>query len=116
MIERAGETHSPDLAALINRLRPALASTLAALRKLRRLPEAAAAPPAAESVRNPQEILAELRHLLAESDSAAQDLWKNQEQTLRTVLPASLGKQLAQAITLFQFEEALSLLTAHQAP
>lgn len=114
-IERAGATQSPELASLIHRLRPMLASTLEALRQLRRAPVmTAASHPAAEADQSPHEILEELCRLLAESDSAAQDLWKNHEQTLRTVLPPLLGKQIAQAITLFQFEEAMSLLRLHR--
>jgi hypothetical protein len=77
-------------------------------------PGGTAPPPIAEAFHSPQEILAELCHLLAESDSAAQDLWRHQEQTLRTVLPPTLARQITQAIDRFQFQEALNLLTAYQ--
>ena len=100
---------------LIGRLRHLLAATLASLSHLQPNPVEAAAPPAvAEAACSPQEILAELRGLLAESDSAALDLWRDHEQMLRTVLPPTLGKQMDQAINRFQFVEAFRLLTGYQ--
>jgi HPt (histidine-containing phosphotransfer) domain-containing protein len=111
-IEQACATHSSKIPVLIDRLRHMLAAILL---QLQPAPAKATAPsPVAVDGRSPQEILAELRGLLAESDSAAQDLWQDHEQVLRAFLPPTLGKQMAQAIARFQFEEAVNLLTDDQ--
>ncbi|MBV5319021.1 MAG: response regulator [Desulfobulbaceae bacterium] len=55
-------------------------------------------------------LLAQLRHLLQESDSAAQDLWRNHEATLKTKLPTATADGLSQAIANFQFQDALAQL------
>jgi PAS domain S-box-containing protein len=114
-IEQACANRSLKMPVLLDRLRHLLATTLTSLRRMQpSSPGGTAPPPIAEAFHSPQEILAELCHLLAESDSAAQDLWRHQEQTLRTVLPPTLARQITQAIDRFQFQEALNLLTAYQ--
>jgi HPt (histidine-containing phosphotransfer) domain-containing protein len=112
-IERAGANHSPQLPHLIVRLRQLLDSTLATLCQIRPAPAEGIEPAALQDIApSSQELLDELRRLLAEFDSAAQDFWKDHEEPLRGMLPPLIGKQMALAITHFQFEEALSLLTA----
>jgi HPt (histidine-containing phosphotransfer) domain-containing protein len=116
-IEQAGANHSSQLPHLIVRLRQLLDSTLATLQQMRPVPVEAIDPPAfSDGMPSPQALLVELRRLLAESDSAAQDFWKDHEEPLRAMFPALTGKQVALAIAHFQFEEALSLLTAQQGP
>jgi CheY-like chemotaxis protein len=111
-IEQACETRSSKMPVLIDRLRHLLAATLLQLQPASA--KATAPPPVAVDGRSPQEVLVELRRLLAESDSAAQDLWQDHELVLRAFLPPMLGKQMAQAIARFKFEEALHLLIDYQ--
>ena len=116
-IERAAAAHSPQLPLLIDRLRSLLATTLADPHRARTAPAGTSTPgTVAQTATAVPELLEVLRSLLAESDSAAQDFWKEHEQIFCAALPAPLGRQMAQAIARFQFEEALSLLTAHLTP
>ncbi len=58
------------------------------------------------------DLQAMLRDLLDESDSAAQDFWREHQSTLRAALPPAMAQQLNQAIINFQFEDALHLLAS----
>lgn len=55
-------------------------------------------------------VLAQLHHLLKESDSAAQDVWRAHEAALKNRLPPENVDAFAQAIANFQFQNALALL------
>jgi len=61
---------------------------------------------------NSDQVLEELCLLLAESDSAAQDYWKEHEAVLQKILTPAAVKKIALAIDHFQFEEALVLLAS----
>ena len=61
---------------------------------------------------NSDQVLEELCFLLTESDSAAQDYWKEHEAVLQKILTPAATKKIALAIAHFQFEEALVLLAS----
>ena len=61
---------------------------------------------------NSDQVLEELCLLLTESDSAAQDYWKEHEAVLQKILTPAATKKIALEIAHFQFEEALVLLAS----
>jgi CheY-like chemotaxis protein len=57
----------------------------------------------------------ELRRLLGDGDVAAQQLWSDRGEELRTVLPAKIYAQVRRAVESFEFDAALAALTTEKA-
>jgi two-component system sensor histidine kinase/response regulator len=116
-IEYGSVSSSPALSALLSELEELLGTTLEALRCYLHLGQkegALGAAAALESTGDSRELLETLRFLLSESDSAVLDFWTVNEAQLNNLLPSHTAKRIAQAISTFQFAEALALLTSSQ--
>ena len=105
---------SAELPLLIDRLGAELPATMTALRDYlaNQLPQPPVEQTVLKPIVSPKELWDKLQYLLGESDSAAQDFWREHENSLRATIPPAIGQQLNQAIANFQFEDALHLLTS----
>jgi len=111
-VEQGIRERSPQLDALVIELTDKLSGTLEGIKgyfseEIQSPAGSDLAPCASPEVTM---LLAQLRHLLIESDSAAQDLWRNHEATLKKWLPPASVDTIAQAIANFQFQDALAQL------
>ncbi len=115
-IEQGARGRSPNLLPLIEKMEEKLSPTLAALHAFFAERESGwhVPVPGPLDAAETGQLMNQLRQLLGEADSAARDFWHNHESSLKPMLPPRSAQQLARAISNFQFEEALALLTASQ--
>ncbi len=111
-VELALTPRSTELPLLIDQLAEQLPTTMAALADYLAAHSPAEHPTLRATIATTHDLQSRLHDLLDESDSAAQDFWREHESTLRATLPPATAQQLNQAITNFQFEDALHLLAS----
>jgi FOG: CheY-like receiver len=112
-IERGAETRAPELGNLLRQLEDKLPIVLARLQSLLEVEDEGSYLHVSDMPEgNPQAHVDTLHHLLAESDSAARDYWKDHETLFAQTLPTEVAQQVGRSINLFDFGTALSLLQA----
>jgi len=110
--EQEAKAHSPRLAMTIMELNDQLSALIKAIDSFFAVEEglpAESMPPAGPG-RDATLLFAQLRQLLSESDSAAQDFWRDHETALKERLPVAAADALARSIATFQFQGALAQL------
>lgn len=112
-IEKGGREHAPHLETLIKELAEQVSITMEVLQKFflpETAPTAIPKPPPFRSTKEFRLHIEQLRQLLEESDSEAQDFWKEHATIFQESLPPMTYKEIAQAIAVFQFQVALENL------